>query len=139
MSLIRTLLKGSWQPGQVPAAPLRSLTEEGVLLLDDQLHGSVSYLSYSRVGRPGPETRAVMGAIVVTRQRFVVWAGRQEYVDVATGHPIRDTVTVPVDQLGQLCVSYPADQFSLGRTGTIEVRLRTEKAAQFDVLLNPSS
>jgi hypothetical protein len=137
MSLIRTLLKGSWQPGQVPAAPLRSLTEEGILLLDDQLHGSVSYLSYSRVGRPGPDTRAVMGAIVVTRQRFVVWAGRQEYVDVATGHPIRDTVTVTVDQPGLVCFSYPAEHFSRGRTGTIEVRLRTDQAAKIDLLLNP--
>lgn len=110
-----------------------------MLFLEEDLHGSVSYLSYGRVGRPGPDTKAATGAIAITRQRFVVWAGRHEYIDVAMGHPIRDTVTVTVDQPGQVCFSYPAEHFSRGRTGTIEVRLRTSQAPHIDLLLNPTA
>lgn len=137
MNLIRTLLMGRWRPGQVPDGARRALDEEGVLFLAEDLPGSVRFLSYGRVGRPGPNQREIMGAIVVSRQRFIVWAGRHEYIDVATGHPIRDTVTVTVDEPGQVCFSYPAEQFSPGHIGTIEVRLRTEQAAEVDRLLNP--
>jgi hypothetical protein len=139
MNLLRTLFMGSWRPGSVPAYARRALTEEGVLCLAEDLPGSISYLSYGRVGRPGPATEAVMGAIVVSELRFVVWAGRHEYIDVAKGHPVRDTVTVNVDQPGQVCISYPAEHFSRGRTGTIEVRLRTEQAEKIDLLLNPTA
>ena len=139
MNLIRTLFMGRWRPGQVPDSARRALDGEGVLFLEEDLPGSVRFLSYGRVGRSGPAAQAVTGAVVVSRERFLVWAGRHEYIDVALGHPIRDTVTVTVDQPGQVCFSYPAEHFSRGRTGTIEVRLRTDQAAKIDLLLNPTA
>jgi hypothetical protein len=139
MNLIRTLFMGAWRPGTVPGSTRRALDEEGVVFLEEGLRGTVAWLSYGRTGRPGPETDAIDGAIAVTQHRFVVWAGRHEYIDVALNHPIRDTVTVSVDEPGQVCFRYPAEKFSRGRTGTIEVRLRTDNAAQIDVLLNPTA
>jgi hypothetical protein len=136
MSLLGTFLRGGWKPGLVPKGARQSLEEEGVLFLEEELPGTISYLSYSRVAREGPATYPAVGAIAVSRQRFVVWAGRYEYIDIATGHPIRDTVTVTVDEPGQVCFSYPADDYSPGRTGTVEVRLRTAQAAKIDLLLN---
>jgi hypothetical protein len=139
MNLLRSLFMGSWQPGQVPSTLRPAIEAEGVLFLEENLEGSASFLSYGRVGRPGPATRAIMCSIVVTRKRFVVWAGRHECIDVAIDHPIRDTVTVSVDEPGQVCFSYPAEHFSPGRTGTIEVRVRTAQVAKIDLLLNPAA
>jgi hypothetical protein len=139
MNLLRSLFMGSWQPGQVPSTLRAAIDAEGVLFCEEDLEGSASFLSYGRVGRPGPATQAVMCSIVVTRKRFIVWAGRHECIDVATDHPIRDTVTVSVDEPGQVCFRYPAEHFSPGRTGTIEVRVRTGQAAEIDRLLNPAA
>jgi hypothetical protein len=139
MNPLRSLFMGAWRPGQVPSGLRGALDAEGVLFLEEDLPGTASFLSYGRVGRPGPASRAVMGSIVVTRQRFVVWAGRHEFIDVAIDHPIRDTVTVSVDEPGQVCFRYPAERFSPGRMGTIEVRLRTGQAAEIDHLLNPAA
>ena len=43
------------------------------------------------------KTRA-FGAIAVTSQRLVVWAGRFEHIDVPHGHPLRAGVEVAVPQ-----------------------------------------
>ena len=113
--------------GKLPA-PLRAeLDAEGVVLLEEDLRGTLTYRNYRAPGkRYGISKRRIVGAVAVTRQRVVVWgAGRQ--VDVPLGYP---GVEVARDGEEKVMFAFEASAFHTDRSGRVEVRLRTPGAAR---------
>jgi hypothetical protein len=134
VNLFRALYVGA---GQLPPGLRAELTAEGLLFLAEGLPGSITFRNYRRPRyRVGLGKRPVTGTIAVTPQRFVVWTVPGEMINLAFSHPLRAALTVAVDQPGQLCFSYRAEQFRADRSGTVEVRLRTDQADQAAALLN---
>jgi hypothetical protein len=128
MNPLLRLLLGS---GRLPDDLRSELTAEGLVLLEEGLSGSITLRHYRAPGRRANwKKQAVAGAIAVTRQRLVVWAGRGKNIDVPLTPLYRDVIEVTSEQPDQVCFAYDAGRFDPSRSGRIEVRLRTAGAPQ---------
>ncbi|OHV29683.1 hypothetical protein CC117_28825 [Parafrankia colletiae] len=135
MNPLRRILLGA---GQLPA-PLRDALEaEKLVLLAEGLPGSITYRHYRAPGqRSNWRKEAVTGAIAVTAIRLVVWAGRGKNIDVPLSGPFLAAIDVGLESPDQVRFAYDAGKFSPVRSGTVEVRLRTPRAADVVALLAP--
>jgi hypothetical protein len=132
---LRRVFLGS---GRLPADLRTSLRAEGVVLLEEGLPGTVTYISY-RSPRHHSTWRKVAftGAVAVTGQRLVVAASRGgKPIDVPLADPRRDAVKVSADGPDKVLFSVDPSAFDPRTSGTVEVRLRTERAAEVVALLN---
>jgi hypothetical protein len=132
---LRRVFLGS---GRLPDDLRASLFAEGVVLLEEGLSGSVTYLDYRAPGRYSSWRKvAFTGAIAVTGQRFAVFASRGgKHIDVPLGHPSRSAVTVRADGPDKVLFSVDPSAFDPQKSGTVEVRLRTPRAPDVVALLN---
>jgi hypothetical protein len=114
--------------GKLPE-PLRAeLEAEGVVLLEEDLRGTITYRNYRAPGRRyGLRKARIAGAIAVTRQRIVAWGMGGRQVDVPLGHP---GIEVARDGEEKVVFAYDASAFHANRSGRVEVRLRTPSAAR---------
>jgi len=117
----------SWR---VPDRLRTTLTAEDLLLLDEDLPGSITYRRYREAGHySGWKRVPVFGTIAVTGRRLLVWAAHAKQVDVPFSHPHRTAVTLSVDKPGQLCIEADPAAFHPDRSGRIEYRFSTGRAA----------
>ncbi|WP_018636472.1 hypothetical protein [Parafrankia elaeagni] len=135
MNPLRRILLGA---GQLPA-PLRDeLEAEKLVLLAEGLPGSITYRHYRAPGqRSNWRKEAVTGAIAVTALRLVVWAGRGKNIDVPLAGPFLAAIEIGLESPNQVRFAYDAGKFSPVRSGAVEVRLRTPRAADVVALLAP--
>jgi len=132
----RRALPGS---GRLPDDLRATLTAEGLVLLDEELTGSITYRNYRAPGQySGWKKEATSGAIALTPGRLVVWTGRSKHIDVALDHPLRAAIEVSLDGPGRVRFAYEAQAFGPSRSGHVEVRLRTQHAARIAELLTPT-
>jgi len=100
------------------------------MLLEEELPGTVTYRNYRTPKRYSKlRKQTVMGAIVLTDRRLLVWANRVKHVDVPHHDPLRAGIKVTVDQPDRICVSYDAGAGNPDMSGQVEVRLRTARAS----------
>lgn len=132
------LRKMMLRSGRLPDDLRAALAAEGPLVLEEELSGSITYRNYRAPGQYSSlRKQATSGAIAVTPQRLVVWAGRGKNIDVPLDHPLRAAINVTLDKPDRICFAYDAARFSPDRSGTVEVRLRTVQAPQVTDLLTP--
>ncbi|WP_354702012.1 hypothetical protein DSM112329_02358 [Paraconexibacter sp. AEG42_29] len=128
MAFLRRLLTGS---GRLPDDLRTALEAEGIVLLLEELPGSTTYRNYRAPGkRSNWKKQGTSGAIAVTGRRVVAWTsfnGRE--VDVPRDGPLPDGLEV-VREDDAVCFTYDAAAFHADRSGTVEVRLRTDEAGQ---------
>jgi hypothetical protein len=115
-----------------------SLNAEGVVLLDEGLPGTVTYINYRAPHhRSNWRKVAFTGAIAITGQRFVVAASRGgKHIDVPLTDERRKAVTVSADGADKVLFSVDPSAFDPQKSGTVEVRLRTSRAPEVVALLN---
>jgi hypothetical protein len=132
---LRRVLLGS---GKLPDDLRGSLTAEGIVLIEEGLPGTVTYIGYRAPGRYSTWRRvAFTGAIAVTGQRFAVFASRGgKHIDVPLSAGLRDAVKVSADGGDKVLFSVDPSAFDPRKSGTVEVRLRTPRAAEVVALLN---
>jgi hypothetical protein len=132
---LRRVFLGS---GRLPDDLRGSLTAEGIVLLDEGLSGSVTYINYRAPGRSSSWRKAPFtGAIAITGQRLVVAASRGgKPINVPLADPLRDAVKVSADGPDKVLFSVDPSAFDPRKSGTVEVRLRTPRAAEVVALLN---
>ena len=124
--------------GRLPDDLRASLLAEGIVFLEEGLPGSVTYISYRAPGRHSTWRKvAFTGAVAITGQRFAVFASRGgKPIDVPLADPLRDAVKVSADGPDKVLFSVDPSAFDPQKSGTVEVRLRTERAAEVVGLLN---
>ena len=133
MNPLRKMMLGS---GRISDDLRAALAAEGPLFMAEELTGSITYRNYRAPGQySGLRKQATSGAIAVTPQRLVVWAGRGKNIDVPLDDPLRAAINVTLDKPDRICFAYDAGRFSSDRSGTVEVRLRTVQAPQVADLL----
>jgi hypothetical protein len=128
MNVLTRLVLG---PGRMPE-PLRArLTTEGLILLEEGLVGSITWRNYRAPGEYASWRRqAVSGAVGISNQSVVVFAGRAKRIDLPLRHPRRSVLEVTVEAPDRLMFSHDAGAFLADRSGRIEYRLRTKQAAR---------
>jgi hypothetical protein len=133
VGLLRRVLLGS---GELPADLRAALAAEEHLVLEEGLPGSVTYRNFRAAGQFAAwRKNAVSGAIAVTDQRLVVWAGRFKHIDLPHDHPVRAGIKVAAERADRICFGYDAGATNTSISGQVEVRLRTRQAADIAGLL----
>jgi hypothetical protein len=127
VSPLRQLLVGS---GRLPPDLRADIATELLVLLEEELPGSVTYRNYRTPKRYSKLRRqGVMGSIALTDRRLLVWANHVKHVNMPHHDPLRAGVKVTVDQPDLVCVSYDAGAGDPSTSGQVEVRLRTTRAS----------
>jgi hypothetical protein len=127
-------------PGFFVADLRDGLLAEGLRFLAEDLPGVMIYRRYRAPGqRVFRRTVQVRGAVGVSRRRLMVWAGGAKRIDVPFADARWDTaIDVSVDRSGRLRVVGAAAPFHPDRSGRIEYRFATDRAAEIVALLRAS-
>lgn len=111
--------------------PRATLAEEGVVLIAENLRGTITYRRYRAPGSYSSWRKTMITATVaLTHARLLVWSGRTKHVDVPFNHPLRSAVAVRVDKPNRLSVTADVGAFHADRSGEVELRFRTPLATQ---------
>jgi hypothetical protein len=121
--------------GKVPGPLLSQLQAEGLILMDEGVKGSVTYLDFHAPGRRDA-WRRVWGtaAIALTKVRLLALQNSATVIDV----PLADERLRALrysSEGGALCIAFDASLFHADWSGTIEYRFRTPEAQRFLELL----
>ena len=135
MNPLRRLIVGS---GLLPDDLRAALSAEGIVLIEEGLPGSVTYRNYRAPGRYSNWRKvAFSGAIAITTRRLVVAAARGgKQVDVPLVPDSRRAVQVSSDKPDTVLFTIDPHVFDPQKSGTIEIRLRTPRAAEIVARLN---
>ncbi|MGH3393004.1 MAG: DUF1707 SHOCT-like domain-containing protein [Actinomadura sp.] len=124
--------------GRLPDRLRTELAADGLLILDEDLSGSITHRRYREPGKYVEYSRIpVVGTVAVTVGRLVVWAGGAKRVDVSFGQPLRAAVALSIDEPGQLLLKVDAQAANPDRSGFVEFRFRTPNAAIIRDLAGP--
>lgn len=112
--------------------PLRTaVTGEGLVALAEDLTGSITYRRYRAGGLTIRRRRvAIVGAVAVSRSRLVVWTSGSKHVDVAFAQPLWLALAISTEGSSTLRISYRAESFRPDRSGRVDLRLATDRAAE---------
>ena len=137
MNFFRRLFMGS---GQFPEAMRTQLGAEGVVVMEENLPGSITWRHYRAPGRRyGYRRLGTRGSVALTSERLVVWGAGHPQIDVPLRHPLIRAIEASVDQPGRLLLAFDAHAFHDDTSGQIEVRLKTERADHLVELVNQAA
>jgi hypothetical protein len=123
-------------PGRLPDDLRGQLASEGLVVLAEDLPGTMHYRHYRIPGHNiGNATRTVRGTLAVSRHRLLIWAAGAKRVDIPFAHPAWEAVDISVDDGEWLSVGIDVSVFGPDRSGRIVLRLRTGQASAVAALL----
>jgi hypothetical protein len=127
-------------PGVLSGGLRDGLVADGLRFLAEDLPGVMVFRRYRAPGqRIFRRTVPVRGAVGVSRSRLVVWAAGAKRVDLAFADARWDAaLDVSVDRAGRLRVVASVTPFHPDRSGRIEYRFTTDRAAGIVALLRAS-
>ena len=130
--MAKTLLYRLFGVGSVPRQMSATLQSEGVVLLDEGIAGSVTYLDFHAPGRRSNWRRQwFTGAIALTQVRLVAL----QYSNTAINVPVDDermrSMRFSVEEETTLVVAFDPALFHDDWSGTMEYRFRTSQAPAF--------
>ena len=125
-------IKRRWASrGTLPAAVRAELDKEGVELLEEQMEGRVTYRGYIVAGqRPTTGDQSTVAALALTPRRLAVRGTQGVHLDAPPG-----LVTSAVPEDGVLVLTYDAEDIYTTRSGAVEIRLQTPRAAEIHARL----
>ena len=118
--------------GRIPVPIKAQLEGEGVLLQEEGIPGSTTYLNFHRPGAYSSWRRVWYSAsLTITRTRVVGLAASTPIINV----PFTDTrlqrLHISVDNGDVLLIAFDASLFHTDWSGTVEYRFRTPQAQAF--------
>jgi hypothetical protein len=117
--------------GRLPDALRAELEAEGLELLEEQIQGRVTYRGYEAAGqRPTSGDQTTIASLALTPRRLVVRGTQSVHLDAPPG-PVASEV--PED--GVLVLRYEAQDIYPSRSGAVEMRLQTPRAAEIHARL----
>jgi Domain of unknown function (DUF1707) len=123
-------------PGRLPDELRSQLMSEGLVVLAEDLPGTMSYHRYRVPGQQiGNATRRVRGTLAVSRSRLLIWAAGAKRVDLPFTHPAWEAVDISAHDGDWLRVGVDVSVFGADRSGRIVLRLQTEQAEAVAALL----
>jgi hypothetical protein len=127
--MTKTLLYRLFGVGKIPASLAAQLKGEGILLSDEGIKGSVTYIDFRAPGKYSNWRRQwYTTAIALTEVRLVALRNSQTIINVPlTDERIR-SMRFSLEKSDTLLVAFDAALFHQDWSGTIEYRFRTEQA-----------
>jgi len=118
--------------GKIPG-PLRlTLDGEGLLLMDEGVSGSVTYVDFRSPGRVSSWRRQWFGgAIALTQVRLFALKYAKTIINVPLADERIRAMRFSIEERTTLLVSFDAGLFHKDWSGQIEYRFRTEQASAF--------
>jgi hypothetical protein len=111
--------------GTLPGRLRAELEAEGLELLEERMEGTVTYRGYVALGqRAASGQHSTLAALALTPKRLVI-RGTQNFVLDAPPGPVTATV-----EDGALKLAYEAGDVYRTRSGSVELLLRTPRAAE---------
>src|SRR3954469_18787702 len=118
--------------GKMPAQLAATLKSEGVILLDEGIKGSVTYLNFHAPGRHSDWRRVWFTAsIALTQARLVGVQDSNTSINVPLTDERLRKMQFSVEEDGTLLVSFDPALFHTDWSGTMEYRFKTEQAQLF--------
>lgn len=117
--------------GKLPKKLAPTLADEGIVLLDEGIRGTVTLRKFRSPGRYHWYKRAgFAGSIVVTKTRFAAFMFSRAIINVPLDDERLGLLDVSVPEEGTLRVAFDATSFHEDWTGSVECRFRTANAAE---------
>lgn len=130
--MAKSLLHRLFGIGSVPGSQLPALREEGLVLVEEGIRGSVTYLNYRAPGRYSWRRRSwFVGSLVVTQQRFAAFAFSRPIVNVPLKAEYLAKIRCELESDSRLLITFDAGAFNAAASGTVECRFVTPKARLF--------
>jgi hypothetical protein len=124
------LVRADTGPGHLPAELREQLTAEGLLVLAEDLAGSMIYRRYRAPGQRIYRRKVgIRGTVAVSHRRLLIWAAGAKRVDMPFVHPLWHAVEVSADSRDRLRVAIDVGAFDHDRSGSIVLRLQTGEAS----------
>lgn len=117
--------------GRLPGRLRTELEAEGLILLEERLEGEVTYRGYEAMGqRRQSGHQSTIASLALTARRLVVQGTQSVQLEAPPG-----PVTSSVEEPGVLTLSYEARDIYPTRSGSVQLRLRTPRAADIHARL----
>ena len=127
----KSLLYRWFGTGKVPKKYREQIEREGVLLSEEGIGGSITFINFrSPTRRSGWRRTWFLGSIVLTEQHFLAFGFTQPVIGVGWNDDVTKKLTCSVEKRERLCVAYDASTFNDDWSGDIEVRFSTPRAAE---------
>ncbi len=125
----KTLVYRLFGIGRVPKPSLQQIRNEGVILLDEGLSGTVTFKNFRAPGRRYSWRRNwFSGSIVLTREHFLAFAFSRPVIGVAWTHDKINELHCSAENNKILCVAFDAAAFHEGWSGDMTIRFSTPLA-----------
>jgi hypothetical protein len=122
--------------GKIPVPIAAALKDEGVLLLDEGLRGSVTYRGFRAPGkRFSYKRKGYVGSIILTEVRLLGLGYSSTIIDVPLTDQRLRRMQFSVEGSDVLLVTFDAALFHDDWSGSIEYRFRTPQAHDFVKML----
>jgi hypothetical protein len=132
LSMAKSLFYRLFGLGKTPAAYAAQLQAEGVVLMDEGVKGSVTYIDFHRPGKSsGWERRWFTASVALTKSRLLALNASNPIINVPLTDERLRQVRFTLEDEETLCVAFDAALFQPTWSGKVEYRFRTEQAQRF--------
>ncbi len=129
MTMKKTLLHRMFGWGRIPKQYAPTLHDEGIILLDEGIGGSVTFKKFRSPSRYSSWKRSwFTGCIVLTERTFAAFSFNKPLIYVPLDHENIAELHCTVEKSDTLLVKYDASAFNEEWSGTIECRFKTSIA-----------
>lgn len=131
MVMKKTLLHRLFGWGKIPKRYAPTLHDEGIILLDEGIGGSITFRNFRAPGRYHSWRRNwFTGSIVLTRRTFAAFALIKPLIYVPLDHENISELHCSIEESGALLVEYDASAFNERWSGTVACRFKTSIAEE---------
>jgi len=125
--------------GRIPTPVMAQLQAEELVLWDEGLKGSVTYLNFRAPGKYSGWRRVwFIASIALTRTRLRALSYGSPVIDVPLADERLRSMRYTQENADTLCIAFDANLFHPDWSGTIEYRFRTPQVQAFlDLLPRP--
>ena len=129
----KTFLYRFFGIGGIPTNYRSEIEREGIVLLDEGIRGTVTYINFRAPWRYSNWKRQwFSSAIILTKTRLLCLRLRDPIIDIALGDEHFRQLKFSVEDENTFLTAYDASLFNDDWYGTIEYRFKTPLAPEFN-------
>lgn len=134
----KTLLYRMFRLGSIPKDAASHIRQEGIVLQDEGIGGSVTFKKFRAPGKRFNWRRNwFSGSVVLTRKHFLAFGFSKPLIGLALDDEKFKQLKVSIENGATLCVAFEASTFHDDASGGLEVRLSTPLARDFFERIDP--
>jgi len=128
----KTLLHRLFGLGKIPKRYRPTLEQEGFVLLDEGIGGTVTFRNFRAPGRRHSwRKKWFTGSLALSGRHFAAFTYWQPVVFVPLDDPRIAALECSVESEDRLCIAFDPSAFNDNWSGRIEVRFKTPRAREF--------